>query len=185
MEAKKLLFGKQKSKIDGKNLPIFIAIFILFLFTLTSLHEFLHYAVGYSFGWDLQGFYIGVMTGFTTMNFESTATPLQQWLYYISPSFTLCATALIAVLLHPTRFIGIWAIVIYMLNIASAIVMITDSDANNALNILLNSSLSPILSYILMYGYMFLIVIFCAIVLYIMMEDNQKDAERRAYDVTH
>jgi hypothetical protein len=140
---KKSFQKKPKSTIDSSVYPMIVSIVILLMTTLTILHEMIHSITGLLFGWNFVDMYIGIMTGYTVMDAYSNE-PLKLWIYYIAPPLILCSTSIIAVMLYPKRLIGIWAIVILFLNIASFVPLIVSSDGQNALDVMLTSSNSLI-----------------------------------------
>ena len=168
-----------------ETLPLIMLLTFLSFATLTFLHDpILHALPALAFGWNVDSWVTGIMTGSTTVSATSDVTSIELWIFYMLPSLTLTTLSLFSVIIYPIRIVIIPALILFMLNIPSLNPFITGSDASMAVEVLIESGISTAgatLTHIIIF--LLFIAIF-AFFLYITIEDEPKDAERRTRSIT-
>lgn len=163
--------------------PILLAITFISFGILTFLHDpFLHSIPAWIFGWQVENWNTGVLTGQTTVS-TINATMWQLWWYYMLPSVTLCSVALLSAILKPSRIVAIPSLVLFMLNLASLDPTIIHSDSYNGLRVLLEHNYSVLGAYAIHYAFFIGSLGAFALFLYINLENKPSDSIKRRNSV--
>ena len=164
--------------------PIVLMITFLSFATLTFLHDpILHALPALAFGWNVESWVTGIMTGSTTVSATGDVTSIELWIFYMLPSIVLTLSSIIAVMIYPVRTIILPALVLFMFNLPSLNPFIAGSDAAAAVQVLIDSGISTASATMYHTLLFFTFLGLFSFFLYITMEDEPKDAERRTMEV--
>lgn len=169
-----------------KQETFYVVILLTFLSfaTLTFLHDpILHALPALIFGWNVDSWVTGIMVGSTTVSATNEITSTELWIFYMLPSLTLTTLSLFSVMMYPIRMVIIPALVLFTFNIPSLNPFLVGSDASMAVEVLIESGIPTANATICHILIFLLFIAIFAFFLFITIEDEPEDAERRTRSI--
>lgn len=153
-------------------------ILVLLAFLGTYIHEFLHRVIAFLNGWESSSI-SGLIVGSTDATVLANTSPISLWVFYMFPSTIIYITIFLFTVFNPNRFVRAMGTVIIGLNLASLSPEVSGSDSSSAANILISSGYNAFTATAIHWIIYVIAITFFVAYVYIVTEDNNRDAIRR------
>lgn len=145
----------------------------------------LHSLIAIFNGWELDGYKSGLMIGSTSAIANAASSTFSYWIFYMFPALVIFLLIIIVTIIRQDRILMVGGIILFSLNIPSLNPEITGSDAYNAVQLLVSRGWSEFSATTLHYIIFLLMLAVWGIYLYIVTENNPKDAMGRMKNIIH
>lgn len=179
---------KKPEKISNKYIYLTILTVFIVMGTATFLHDpILHTLVAWANGWQFSSYSASIGIGSTdalVSKAQIAQTPtFNYWLFFMFPSVFIFVFSFIVIVFHPDRLFMVAGNILIMLNFSSLLPTVQGSDAYKAIQFLITRGYPEPTAYFIHYVILIIMFIVYALYLYIVIENNPKDAGIRMRNI--
>ena len=172
---------KKESKLHLYLTALFL---LLGLIVGTSLHDpILHGLIAYINGWQVTSYSSGLIVGSTDVSGNGDISTWGKWWFFMLPAIFIFLLVIIATVINPHRLLRIFGIVLIGLNLPSFSPEIPNSDASQAINILIGGGWDSMTAY----GFHWILYLFAILTwilyLYVLNDDDYSEVKSRISNI--